>query len=133
MQKKRVVLVLIMTLLVLAGIGGTKKVVEMRQEAQKERQIAFLKAHEKEMTSYIKAQNPRIKTVQYNWNSVEVETKGNGTPMGAGKALTIDGKFNNIYNSSFYLQFAIDEKSNLPVIENMTSFNSFRVGGELYE
>lgn len=43
MQKKRVVLVLIAIFLVLAGIGGTKKVSEMRQEAQKERQIKFLK------------------------------------------------------------------------------------------
>ena len=47
MQKKRIILVLIAIFLVLAGIGGTKKVVEMRQAAQKERQIAFLKAHEK--------------------------------------------------------------------------------------
>ncbi len=53
-MKKRVVLVLVAIFLVLAGIGGTKKVVEMRQEAQKERQIAFLKTHEKEMTEYIK-------------------------------------------------------------------------------
>ena len=50
MQKKRIILVLIAIFLVLAGIGGTKKVSEMRQEAQKERQIAFLKAHEKETT-----------------------------------------------------------------------------------
>ena len=42
-MKKRVVLVLVAIFLVLAGIGGTKKVVEMRQEAQKERQIKFLK------------------------------------------------------------------------------------------
>ena len=38
MQKKRIILVLIAIFLVLAGIGGTKKVVEMRQAAQKERQ-----------------------------------------------------------------------------------------------
>ena len=54
MQKKRIVLVLIAIFLVLAGIGGTKKVIEIRQEAQKERQVAFLKAHEKRVTEYIK-------------------------------------------------------------------------------
>ena len=54
MQKKRIILVLIAIFLVLAGIGGTKKVVEMRQAAQKERQIAFLKAHEKELVDFIK-------------------------------------------------------------------------------
>ena len=63
MQKKRVVLVLIAIFLVLAGIGGTKKVVEMRETAQKERQVAFLKAHEKEMTEYIKKEAKDVRKV----------------------------------------------------------------------
>ena len=54
MQKKRIILVLIAIFLVLAGIGRTKKVIGIRQEAQKERQIAFLKAHEKELVDFIK-------------------------------------------------------------------------------
>ena len=78
MQKKRVVLILIAIFLVLAGIGGTKKVVEMRQEAQKERQIAFLKTHEKEMTEYIKDKNPKSKIsyVRYDWQSFKVSDSG---------------------------------------------------------
>lgn len=40
-MKKSVVLVLIAIFLILAGIEGTKKVFEIRREAQKERQIAF--------------------------------------------------------------------------------------------
>lgn len=77
-MKKRVVLVLIAIFLVLAGIGGTKKVVEMRQEAQKERQVAFLKAHEKEMTEYIKDKNPKSKIsyVRYDWQSFKVSDSG---------------------------------------------------------
>ncbi len=78
MQKKRIILVLIAIFLVLAGIGGTKKVVEMRQEAQKERQIAFLKTHEKEMTEYIKDKNPKSKIsyVRYDWQSFKVSDSG---------------------------------------------------------
>ncbi len=77
-MKKRVVLVLVAIFLVLAGIGGTKKVVEMRQEAQKERQIAFLKKHEKEMTEYIKDKNPKSKIsyVRYDWQSFKVSDSG---------------------------------------------------------
>ena len=69
MQKKRIILVLIAIFLVLAGIGGTKKVSEMRQEAQKERQIAFLKAHEKETTEYVKKQDEKISRVAFIWNT----------------------------------------------------------------
>ena len=77
-MKKRVVLELVAIFLVLAGIGGTKKVVEMRQEAQKERQIAFLKTHEKEMTEYIKDKNPKSKIsyVRYDWQSFKVSDSG---------------------------------------------------------
>ncbi len=77
-MKKRVVLVLVAIFLVLAGIGGTKKVVEMRQEAQKERQIAFLKTHEKEMTEYIKDKNPKSKIsyVRYDWQSFKMSDSG---------------------------------------------------------
>ena len=122
----------LLSLLVLIILGGCH--MENKSEvATKESQITFLKAHEKEMTEYIKSQNNKIESVQYDWDSVEVETIGNGTPMGAGKVLIIDGKFNNISNSSFYLQFKFDESSKLPKIESLTSYNSFRVGGMLYE
>ena len=89
MQKKRIILVLIAIFLVLAGIGGTKKVIEMRQEAQKERQIAFLKAHEKEMTEYVKKQDEKISRVAFIWNTVKQEKIGNGLPQGVGKILTM--------------------------------------------
>ena len=54
MQKKRIILVLIAIFLVLAGIGGTKKVVEMRQAKTKRTPDSFLKAHEKELVDFIK-------------------------------------------------------------------------------
>ncbi|MGF1919575.1 hypothetical protein ACQUFA_14700, partial [Enterococcus faecalis] len=44
-----------------------------------------------------------------------------------------DGKFNSIYDSSFYLQFKFDKSTKLPSIKSMTSYNSFRIGGMLYE
>jgi len=119
--------------IIVLGIIGTLGVKKMTEPTEKEKQIVFLKEHESEMTEYVKSQNPKIDNIQYDWESVKVETIGNGTPMGAGKVLIIDGKFNNISNSSFYLQFKFNESSNLPKIESLTSYNSFRVGGMLYE
>ena len=132
-NKKRINFgVLIATILVVAIIGtiGVKK---MTEPTEKEKQIAFLKEHEEEMTEYVKSQNSKIYSVQYDWESVEVGTIGNRTPIGAGKILTIDGKFNSIYDSSFYLQFKFDKSTKLPSIKSMTSYNSFRIGGMLYE
>ncbi|MGK0552062.1 hypothetical protein ACSFB8_09170 [Enterococcus faecalis] len=61
----------------------------MSQPTEHERQVAFLKAHEAEMTAYIKSQNSKIETVEYAWDSVKVGTIGNGTPQGAGKYIEI--------------------------------------------
>ncbi len=78
MQKKRVVLVLIAIFLVLAGIGGTKKVVEMRQEAQKERQIKFLKRNKDIIINKAFTVDGKldVKDIDFYWDTVQVEYSG---------------------------------------------------------
>ncbi len=51
------------------------------EPTEKEKQIAFLKEHEEEMTVYVKSQNDKITSVQYIWESVEIITIGNGLPF----------------------------------------------------
>lgn len=127
-KKKKIIVISLTIILVPLGMLGMKKIME---PTEKEKQIAFLKEHEKEMTVYVKLQNDKITSVQYIWESVEVITIGNGLPFGAGEAITIEGKFNHIPDSSFYLQFSLEKTNRMPVIESMTAFNSFRIGGML--
>ncbi|WP_271553674.1 hypothetical protein [Enterococcus mundtii] len=127
-KKKKIIVISLTIILVPLGMLGMKKIME---PMEKEKQIAFLKEHEKEMTVYVKSQNDKITSVQYIWESVEVITIGNGLPFGAGEAITIEGKFNHIPDSSFYLQFSLEKTNRMPVIESMTAFNSFRIKGLL--
>ncbi|EAK3904440.1 hypothetical protein CW563_10215, partial [Campylobacter jejuni] len=78
MQKKRVILILIAIFLVLAGIGGTKKVVEMRQEAQKERQIEFLKRNKDIIINkaFMVDGKLDVKDIDFYWDTVQVEYSG---------------------------------------------------------
>ncbi len=80
--------VLIATIIAIAIIGtiGVKK---MTEPTEKERQIAFLKEHEEEMTEYVKQQNEKIAKVAFCWESLEQESVGNGLPQGAGDILSI--------------------------------------------
>ena len=76
-NKKRIKFgILIATILVVAIIGtiGVKK---MNEPTEKEKQIAFLKKHEEEMTEYVKYDSEHVllkkydvKEVTYNWQSV---------------------------------------------------------------
>ena len=107
----------LLSLLVLIILGGCH--MENKSEvATKESQITFLKAHEKEMTEYIKSQNNKIESVQYDWNSVEVGTIGNGLPQGGEKVMTMSGKFNELQNSSFMLSFGITKEQIDYLVEN---------------
>jgi PBP1b-binding outer membrane lipoprotein LpoB len=128
-KKKKTMSIIFIILLIISGVGG-KYLMDKRTEH--ERQVAFLKAHEVEMTEYIKSQNEKIETVEYDWDSVEVGTIGNGTPQGAGRALTIYANFNKLCNSSIGLWFELD-KHNLPQMKTMELDDNFRIEGDLYE
>jgi hypothetical protein len=104
----------LLMLLITSGIGGKYL---MDKLTEHERQVAFLKEHEAEMTEYIKSQNEKIETVEYDWDSVEVGTIGNGTPQGAGIALNIFGYVNQNKNIDFSLSVVLDPKNK----ENITN------------
>ncbi|MEE8738663.1 MAG: hypothetical protein SOI66_07125 [Bifidobacterium sp.] len=93
-RQVKIILIALLSLLLVGGVAfGTVKYVGYKQAEtameEKTRQIEFLKAHETEMTEYVKKQNPKITSVQYDWNSVETGVIGNGLPQGAGNVLTM--------------------------------------------
>ena len=79
----------ILIAVILVAIIGTIGVKKMNEPTEKEKQIAFLKEHEEEMTEYVKQQNEKIAKVAFCWESLEKESVGNGLPQGAGDILSI--------------------------------------------
>ena len=77
-----------------------------------EKRMAYLKEHEQEMTDYVKSENPKVENVQWDWDSVEIETiqpDAGGIPTGDKyQSLDIEGGFNNITDSNFVLSFGFD-------------------------
>ena len=63
---------------------SSKKVVQKSEEEIKKEQVAYLKEHEQEIVDFVKAQSPKVKSVQIDWNSMQIEESGNGTPQGGG-------------------------------------------------
>lgn len=83
----------------------------------KDEQIAYLKQHEAEMTDAML--DDKVKNVQWQWDTVKVGTIGNGTPQGAGTVLTINGKFNEIEDSSFTISFELENAKSFPSMNDM--------------
>ncbi|PTO40408.1 hypothetical protein C6P52_00445 [Enterococcus mundtii] len=70
-KKKWLISVSIGVLLVLLITIGVNR---MSQPTEKVRQIAFLKAHEKEITEYIKSYSSQDGKITFNWETTAVNT-----------------------------------------------------------
>jgi len=137
---------LITTLALLASIGGctikskeqTKQVpiatpstTKEDKEATKQKQIAYLKEHEKEIVDFVKAQSPKVESVQVNWSDIRWGEAGNGTPQGGGEIIELYGGFNHIENSGWNVTIEIVNET--PDLKTMMLSNGFGVGGEVFE
>ena len=64
-----------------------------------------MKEHEQEIVDFVKSQNPKVESVQVDWNSMQIEESGNGTPQGGGYNLSISGQINQLKNTNSPLIF----------------------------
>ena len=133
---------LITTLALLASIGGctikskeqtkpapiaTPSTTKEDKEATKQKQIAYLKEHEKEIVDFVKAQNPKVESVQIDWNSMQIEESGNGTPQGGGYNLSISGQINQLKNTKFSVDFYLEDQNSIPTIKKMGMLNDIYI------
>ena len=61
---------------------------KIRRRNKKE-QVAYLKEHEQEIVDFVKAQNPKIESVQIDWDETQWGVAGNGTPQGGDEMILI--------------------------------------------
>ncbi len=74
----------------------------------------YLKKHENEIKDFVKSQNPKIESVQIDWDETQWEEIGNGTPQGGGEVVSVFGGFNHLSNSNWSVIIEIkDEKIQL--------------------
>ena len=138
-MKKRTLVWLILALVIFGGGAW------MAQETNlfggitlspRAKQLAYLKKHEEEIKEFVKSQNPKIESVQMDWNSLTVEQIGNGTPQGGGYMLTLRGKVNNNDKTKFMVGFSLDNNANsIPKefgIYEMQPIRIYRDGGWYY-
>ena len=100
------------------------------EETIKKKQLAYLKEHEKEIVDFVKAQNPKVESVQIYWDETQWGVAGNGTPQG-GDEMIIFGGFNQNPESSWRVDLIVEDgKINL---KTMSLGQSLRIGGRIFE
>ena len=140
LMKKQTRFKLITTIAILVVMGGCVKPKDQMKQAQtvtssstkedteviKQKQLAYLKEHEQEMTAYVKAHNANITQVTYDWDSIKTVVGGNGTPQGGDEILLVYGYANGSNLTNFSLNFTLDENK-MPKIDSIGSDNLYRV------
>ena len=97
----------------------------------KDKQLDYLKKHQDEIKNFVKSQNPKVESVEINWEETNWEEVGNGTPWGAGEIVNVYGRFNHIENSSWNVTFLV--KDNEVVPNSMSLANDLYVGGRIFD
>ncbi|MFR4764215.1 MAG: hypothetical protein ACLT9V_06800 [Anaerococcus obesiensis] len=99
--------------------------------AIKQKQLAILKEHEQEIVDFVKAQNPKVESVQIYWDETEWGVAGNGTPQGGDEMILIFGGFNQNPESSWRVDLVVEDgKINL---KTMSLGQYLRIGGRIFE
>ncbi|HGC9731041.1 TPA: hypothetical protein ACG6KW_001958 [Streptococcus agalactiae] len=102
--------------------NSKQSAVKKGKKVMKKEQVAYLKKHEKELTEYVKIQNPDISEIKYDWNSVRIVEASNGTPQGGEQLLLILGYANGSELTNFTLNLTLGDNQ-MPNIDSVGSDN----------
>ena len=145
-MKSRKIMMIVASIVALLSIGGctvkhkddTKQgkmiassSIKEDKKAIKQKQLAILKEHEQEIVDFVKAQNPKVESVQIYWDETQWGVAGNGTPQGGDEMILIFGGFNQNPESSWRVDVVVEDgKINLKM---MSLGQSLRIGGRIFE
>ena len=149
LMKSRKIMMIVASILALLSIGGctvkhkgdtkqgktiaasSTKDLKEDEETIKKKQLAYLKEHEKEIVDFVKAQNPKVESVQIYWDETEWGVAGNGTPQGGDEMILIFGGFNQNPESGWRVDLVVEDgKINL---KTMSLGQYLRIGGRIFE
>ena len=133
-MKKRTLLWLILALVVFGGGAWMAQKTNLFGGvflSPRAKQLAYLKEHEEEIKEFVKSLNPKVESVQIDWDETMWEKVGNGTPQGGGEVVSIFGEFNNIEESDWSVMFEIEKEK--VIFDSMTLSGPLRVGGRGFD
>lgn len=88
----------------------------------KDKQLAWLKEHEKQIVAWVHSEYSKIETVQFDWNTLEVVPVSNGVSISYYN-LSIRGKFNNIPETRITFDFRLKKGNDLPDMKHIFTNN----------
>ena len=127
MKKKAVITASALLLLTVGGVTALNVINPSWREntifaTARDKQLAWLKEHEEEIVAWIHSRYPKIESVQFNWNTLEVGAVSNGI-FAESYNLSVKGTFNNIPETVIVIDFRMKTKDDVPSMKHITMNN----------
>ena len=84
----------------------------------RDKQLAWLKEHEKQIVAWIQSRHPKITTVNFDWNTYRVGYISNGVQI-VGYNLSVKGSFNDNPDTALFIDFSLETKDSIPEMVNI--------------
>ena len=84
----------------------------------RDKQLAWLKAHEEDIIKWVHSRYPKVETIQFDWNSLEVGPVSNGV-ANIGYNLSVYGVFNDNPKTVIILDFLMEKKDDIPSLSRI--------------
>ena len=123
MKKKIIIISSTILVLVLGGVSALNVTNPSWRENTifatiKDKQLAWLKEHEKEIVAWIRSRHPKITTVNFDWNTYRVGAISNGVQT-VGYNLSVKGTFNDNPDTALFIDFSLETADSIPEMVNV--------------
>ena len=123
MKKKAAITVSTLLLLTVGGVTALNVINPSWREntifaTARDKQLAYLKAHENEFVAWIHSKYPKVETVQFDWSTYRVGPVSNGVSNN-GYKLSVKGTFNDISETIIFVDFLMETADSMPDISRM--------------
>ena len=142
-KRTKIIIATIATIVALVSLGGcamtqkesnkqdkkvasSKKAIKDDKEAIKQKQLAYLKKHEQEIIDLVKAQSPKVESVQIDWEQTQWSDGGLTNPE---YYINVFGRINNIEESGWGVDVPINDDKSIDM-GGMFMLHEPTIGGE---
>ena len=79
----------------------------------RDKQLSWLKEHEEEIVKWVHSRYPKVETIQFDWDTLEVIAGSNGVAI-IGYNLSVQGVFNDNPKTIIFVDFLMKKKDDIP-------------------
>ena len=110
-------------------VTSSKKAIKDDEEIIKQKQLAYLKDHEQEIIDFVKAQSPKVESVQIDWEETQWSDGGLTNPE---YYINVFGRINNIEESGWGVDIPINDDKSIDM-GGMYMIHEPTIGGRMID